>query len=424
VLSAELLDDADEADEDERPAPHDQAESARTDRPPPFSIPVRASVWRSRELRVIAAIAAAIAAPVLLAFVLEPPGPRVALAPSPVPASTTPPSPAHARAPGTCAIDGNARLLARRALVRGGVEAVSLGERVAFATLTSPRSGTAFELDARTLAVRGSARVVTSDPLRHVVPELGDDAPVEAQADTASLRTLADAEGDFAVGARDGFIVWGPREGDGMVRLWRLPWPQAVDAPRVSALGTGGERVLAFRRGGGTTGGIWVGSFRGGEVTSDLARLSASAIVGAPALDAHGDEAIVAWAQRDSATSPWGVRWARWTPHAGAGAVHDLALPPGGPGDRAMAPSVTALDGGRLLLAWTEAGHGRNQVRAQVFDGDDRPLGDVLTVSPEDVVAGQEQVALTDDGHGAVAYLVARRGSFELRATAIDCSPR
>ena len=112
--------------------------------------------------------------------------------------------------------DGGAHLLARRALVRGGVEAATLDERLAFATLTSPKTGTAIELDARTLTVKSSARVVASDPVHHVVPELGDNAPVEAQADTGAFRTLADAEGDSAVGLRDGFIVWGPREGDGM----------------------------------------------------------------------------------------------------------------------------------------------------------------------------------------------------------------
>jgi hypothetical protein len=170
---------------------------------------------------------------------------------------------------------------------------------------------------------------------------------------------------------------------------------------------------------------VWIGSFRGGQVTSDLVRLSTSASVGAPVIDAHGDEAIVAWAQRDGASAPWGIHWARWTPHAGPGTEHELALPAGGPGERAMAPSVAALDGGRFLLAWTEAGHGRNQVRAQVFDAANRPQGPALDVSPRDVVAGQEQIAVADlDGaqKGAVAYLVARRGAFELRATSIDCA--
>ncbi len=88
-----------------------------------------------------------------------------------------------------------------------------------------------------------------------------------------------------------------------------------------------------------------------------------------------------------------------------------------------MAPSLVVLDEGRFLLAWTETGHGRNQVRAQVFDGSDRSVGAAFDVSPADVVAGQEQIALADGGKGAIAYLVARRGAFELRATSIDCVP-
>jgi len=88
-----------------------------------------------------------------------------------------------------------------------------------------------------------------------------------------------------------------------------------------------------------------------------------------------------------------------------------------------MAPSLVTLNEGRFLLAWTETGHGRNQVRAQVFDANDRSLGATFDVSPPDAIAGQQQIALTDGGKGAIAYLVARRGAFELVATAVDCTP-
>jgi hypothetical protein len=104
-----------------------------------------------------------------------------------------------------------------------------------------------------------------------------------------------------------------------------------------------------------------------------------------------------------------------------SGETRALALPPGGPGDRAMAPSVATLGDGRFLLAWTEAGHGKNQVRAQVIDAQDHPSGEPIAVSAPDAVAGQEAIALTDSGVGAIAYLVARRGSFELRASPIEC---
>jgi hypothetical protein len=417
VLSAELLE---EVPDEPSTALAGGGESARTDRPPSFALPLRSPLRLPREGRVLAAIGAAIAIPVVVAIALDRPSARPPLAttPPPPPAATSAAPTAPARAPGTCVVDRSSHLLARRALVRGGVEAAALGDRVAFATLTSSKSGTAIELDPRTLGVKGSAKVVTGDVVRHVVPELADEGPVDVQADTGDLRSLSDAEGDAAIGVREGFLVWGPRDGDGITRLWKLPWPASVDAPRVAAVGTGGERVVAFRR----VGAVWAGSFRGGQVTSDLARLSTGASVGVPAMDSRGDDVVIAWAQRDSAASAWGVRWARWAPRAGGGPVHALTIPPGGPGDRAMAPSVSMLDGGRILLAWTEAGHGKNEVRAEVFDSADHVIGDVIDVSPVDSVAGQQQVALTDDAHGAVAYLVAKRGAFELRATAIDCA--
>ncbi len=365
----------------------------------------------------IAAITVALAVPITLAAFMLDRGPR---APGPSHAAT-PPMAVAAKAParlaGTCAVDGAPKVLARRALVRGGVEATTLDDRVGFAALSSPKSGTAFELDARTLAVRGSARVVSSSAVVHVVPELDREAPIDAQVDTTAMRTIPDAEGESAFGLRDGFAVWGPRDGDGMVRLWKLPGPQVIEAPRVAPVGTSGERTVVFRR----SNAIWIGSFRGGQTTSDLARLSTSPYAGAPAIDARGDEAVVAWAER-GATGSWGIRWARWSASAGVGDAHTLDLPPGGPGDRAMAPSVAALGEGRFLLAWTEAGHGKNQVRAQVIDASDRALGDPIAVSSPDAVAGQETIALTDSGRGAIAYLVARRGSFELRASAIDCA--
>ena len=420
VHSSELLSDAELEDADRDTPYHEEGggEIARTHRPPPIVI-----ARRRREPRVFAIITAALAVPIAIAAFVFDHAPRGhaarVSATAPTPAATTAPP---ARVPGTCIVEGAPKLLARRALVRGGVESATLDDRVAFAALSSAKSGTAFELDARTLAVKGSTRVVASESLLHVVPDLGEDVPVDAQGDTGALRTIADADGDMVFGVRDGFAVWGPRDAvtngsSGMARLWKLPWPQAIEAPRVVSLGTSGDRAVVFRR----AGAIWIGSFRGGQTTSDLTKLSTAQYAGAPSLDARGDEAIVAWAQRD-AQSPWGIRWTRWTAHAGPDAVHDLALPQGGPGDRAMAPSVAALYEGRFLLSWTEAGRGRNQVRAEVIDATDHAMGTPLLVSAADAVAGQETIALTDSGRGAIAYLVAKRGAFELRATAIDCA--
>ena len=46
-----------------------------------------------------------------------------------------------------------------------------------------------------------------------------------------------------------------------------------------------------------------------------------------------------------------------------------------------------------------------------------------MSVSPPEVVAGQEQVAVTAGGRGVVAFLSAKGHAFELLATPITCSP-
>jgi hypothetical protein len=422
VESADLLTEDDGYDDHDRPTPY-RPGLASTQRPPSF--PAAPAPWRA------VAIAASLVACAAVAFALRPQASasvaaaRAASAMAPASTESSPALTAAVatetrvtRVPGTCTVAAKPVVLARRTLVRGGIEATAADDRVAFAALTAPKSGAAFELDATTLAVQRSVKLASDSLLRRVVPELDAEAPVDALADATALRTVPDPEGPATIGVRDGVVVFGPRDGEGTARLWKLEWPATIEAPRVAHLGTAGERVAVFRR----AGGIWIGSFRGAELTSELTRLSAPASVGAPSLDAHGDEAIVAWAQR-AGTAPWGVRWVRWTASAGAGRVHELALPAGGPGERAMAPSLVALDDGRFLLSWTETGRGRNQVRAQVLDAGDRPLGAAFDVSPPDVVAGQEQIALAGGGKGAVAYLVARRGAFELDATALDCVP-
>ena len=93
--------------------------------------------------------------------------------------------------------------------------------------------------------------------LHRIVPELDSEAPLDALADSGGLRTVADPDGPATIGTREGFVVFAPRDGDGAVRLWKLDWPWGIEAARVAHFGTGGERVVVFRRGGG----IWVGSF-------------------------------------------------------------------------------------------------------------------------------------------------------------------
>jgi hypothetical protein len=169
---------------------------------------------------------------------------------------------------------------------------------------------------------------------------------------------------------------------------------------------------------------IWIGGLRfDGEphTVGALVKVTEPAAqVGIPTV-ARGDTGwIVAWAQRDTASAPWAVRWRRFKDFSTSGPVRSLPMPPGGPGSRAIAPSIAPLHAGRFLLAWTE-GVARHQVRAQVIGANDLPVEAPLAISQPDVDAGQGQIALDTEGRGAVAFLVSKGHAFELAITPLDC---
>lgn len=340
------------------------------------------------------------------------------------PAAATRATPAPAAKPagpplGLCGVAGESRVVSRRALVRGGVEAAAQGPRLGVAVVTGAKEGAAFELDPSSLAVTSTVKVIAPDLLRRVLPALAANAPIDAVIDSGADHTVADGEGESAsIGLRSGFLTWTPRESADAQKLWHVGGTASVEAPRV--LGSAAARVVAYRRGAE----IWLGAFGGGggvPAAGPLVRVSeAAAQVGTPTLAAEGGVNVVAWAQRDSASAPWSLRWKRFRDVASPGPLRAFTLPIGGPGARAIAPSVAALHGGRFLLAWTE-GTTRHAVRAQVIGANDAPIGAPLTISAVDTDAGQEQVVLDEHGRGGVAYLASKGHAFELVVTPIDC---
>ena len=87
-------------------------------------------------------------------------------------------------------------------------------------------------------------------------------------------------------------------------------------------------------------------------------------VVGAPALAWNRDHVLVAWADRPGPASPWGVRWTKWRPGSELGDVNAFPVPPGGGGEQVMAPSLTTVGTGRVVMVWTEGGAGRHDVRS------------------------------------------------------------
>ena len=96
-----------------------------------------------------------------------------------------------------------------------------------------------------------------------------------------------------------------------------------------------------------------------------------------------------------------------------------FAIPAGGLGGAAITPAIAGLSDGRWLFAWTE-GDTEHQVRAMTLDAELNPVGEPFDISARDTNAGQPILAISE-GRGALAYLVAKRPTFELWVAGLAC---
>ncbi|HKQ67709.1 MAG TPA: hypothetical protein VJT73_00145 [Polyangiaceae bacterium] len=209
----------------------------------------------------------------------------------------------------------------------------------------------------------------------------------------------------------------------------RKIWPLSTVAPsafgegRVEAVRTArspSSLAVTFRRQGAIYGGLLDAT---GAVIKPFDRLEgaprAAPGAGAPSVGSNGRETAVVFADRSSNDEPWQLWLSRSGKDQPAGS-RKFALPPGGPGGSAIAPSLAGLSDGRWLLAWTEGGEREHVVRGATLDRDFSPIGEAFDVSARDANAGQPALAIAD-GRGAVTYLVAKRSGFELWASSVSC---
>ncbi len=148
-----------------------------------------------------------------------------------------------------------------------------------------------------------------------------------------------------------------------------------------------------------------------------------AAALGTPSIASNGKKVALAVATRESARSPWGIRIAT----AAAGelpiAAHYFALPGGGPGHDAFAPTLTGLSNGRWLIQWTEGTPRHRVVRVQTLASDLSPVGAAITLSPSGANAGQG-VVQSSAGQAVGFYLIKGRHGYQLWASSLDCGRR
>jgi hypothetical protein len=200
-------------------------------------------------------------------------------------------------------------------------------------------------------------------------------------------------------------------------------WQTATDKvtePRAARAGNTGY-LVTFRRGG------LGGDLLAGWLTPELTRKSELEVlpsgvryVGTPVVAAHPGSALVAFAGRDNETAEWRIRLARGEPGQLPRSVSDFALPPGGPGGGAIAPSLAALDKDRWVLQWTEGGSGQYQVRVQELTADLAPVGSPALASPKGASAGQGVIWVA--GSRALSlFVLTVSGYDELWGASLEC---
>jgi len=244
----------------------------------------------------------------------------------------------------------------------------------------------------------------------------GDDAGDKVRA----WRTLS-SDSPIVIGWADGAIAVASKPTDAPVSVWPLEGDEPPDAIRVAGAGDVGQ-VVVFRRRGEIMGGIIDRDQkpRGSVVKIAGAGGPAGSPVGAPTVATNGRAVAVAFADRSSASEPWGVRVGTAKLGSMPAQTSGLAIPSGGPGGAAIAPALAGLGDGRWLIAWTEGSGGDHDVRAATLDADLRPVGAPFTVSHSGSNAGQGAVALSA-GQGMVAYLTLTDQGYEVWGAGVDC---
>jgi hypothetical protein len=341
------------------------------------------------------------------------------VAPKPAPEPKTPPS------PGTCTVRTAATKVADWAdpsVVPAFVD-IPGSNRVAVGFAQSDTYAIGITIDPRSFDRDQVFREFRKEKLSSVVPTI----------DAGKLHFQVCREGAVlgsarAIGGAPSFFIGATNEGIARARgkgtpepVWPLSDAREITVPRVATVPDKGHAVV-FRRGG-KTGAVALGWLApDGTRKSDLRDLPAAGeMAGTPAIAAGDDSVLVVFAARKTESSPWNLELATSSAGTLPGATKRFALPKGGPGGDAIAPSAASLGGGRWLLQWTEGAPGSRVVRAQVLTAELEPVGAAVDLSPTGTNAGQGVVWAHDDVGTVLFYVRNARNTNELWGSAIAC---
>ena len=292
--------------------------------------------------------------------------------------------------------------------------------RVAVGFATKPTQANGIVVDLRTLDVQAVFDEPGTSAVRNVAPSAGSPASFAVDREDHPLSQARSLE----PGSRAllGFTKDGLARANGKSvsdEIWKVATDKVTEA-RASRAGDAGY-LVTFRRGG--LGGDILAGWLGQNLAkkSELEVLPAGVrFVGTPAVAAHPNATLIAFAGRNDENADWRIRLARGEAGQIPRTVSDFALPPGGPGGGAIAPWLAPLEQNRWVLQWTEGGTGQYQVRVQALSADLAPVGTPALASPKGASAGQGAVWLA--GTRALSLFVLTVGGFdELWGASLEC---
>jgi hypothetical protein len=395
--------------------------------PPSFAPPVSPASPAVSNLRaalvVVSLIAAALVVLLVLVLVLgsDPDEAEGTAASASAVASAAPAAAAKAPEAKGCSLAVPAAKLAASVERSVAPNVFTLDEgRVAVGFASKPTQANGIVVDLRTLDVQAVFEEPGTSAVRNVAAGAGSPASFEVDREDHPLVQARSIE----PGSRTllGFTKDGVARANGKSvsdEIWKVATDRVTEA-RAARAGDAGY-LVTFRRGG------LSGDVMAGWLGQNFAKKSALEVVpagvrfvGTPAVAAHPNATLIAFAGRDDENADWRLRLARGEAGQLPRTVSDFALPPGGPGGGAIAPWIAPLGSDGWVLQWTEGGTGAYQVRVQELSAELAPIGTPALASPKGASAGQGVIWLA--GTRALSLFVLTVGGFdELWGASLEC---
>jgi GYF domain 2 len=317
-----------------------------------------------------------------------------------------------------CKLTASARTIYPAIWSGAGIEPLLIGTEMVVGMAANEKDAIVLKLDTASLAptetfkAHSAARIARVVPI--ALPKLSGSIELEAPSEGVSARrAVAGAPGFIGIMGSD--LVWSKT---GQMPIEKVVTLASGPADVLRGAEFGPHLAYTYRQGAA----VFVGTSKPQDVVQRIPGLGAQ--VGSPAIATLGGTALIAWADRSSAETPWKIRLLRHEPGA---AVSDPVgfQPTGGPGGSMLSPYLVRVSNDNALILWTEEGNRdgvvTHEVRAQLLDQKAAALGAPFAVSAPDMNAGAPRVSMGSYGRALVTFYDSTKTGYTAAAAVVLC---